>query len=130
MKSTSTDARSGASNEAEKSSGISRAEWLAALGEVEVQPDNPDALSVREFAELMQLTINPARDRLYRLEQAGKAVRLKKRNIRNDGRAQIVTAWRLVKAEEAGHARTSDARRHRTRDRQRAPARRRHVRAR
>lgn len=109
MKSIITEGKSGASTEAVKSSGITRDDWLKALGETNIGgEDAPDAVTVAEFAEMFGISCNPARLRLKRLERLGKAIKLKKRNMRTDGRAQVVTAWRLVK-KEGGHARTGDA---------------------
>jgi hypothetical protein len=73
---------------------ISRDAWLAALGGA--QTCDPDALTVRELAELRGTSMRRMRERLATLEADGTVQRTMKRLIRRDGTHTLVVAYRLI----------------------------------
>ena len=78
-------------------SGITRDEWLAALDKVNrpVLDADPAALTVREFAALLGIGVDAARERLNRLVLAGLAVRVSKQYRDTTGAIQRAPAYRL-----------------------------------
>ena len=68
---------------------ITRDDWLTALGLA--KPDDPDALSVKELAQLLQVSERGAGRVAARLVESGKAVEVRKR----DG-PRAVKAYRLI----------------------------------
>jgi hypothetical protein len=76
-------------------SGINRDEWLAALGETLQVPD-PDAVTVSEFAKMLDISGHMARLKLQRLVKEQKATVTVKDRIGADGRRIRVTAYRLT----------------------------------
>jgi hypothetical protein len=77
-------------------SGINREAWVKALAAVE-QPDNPDAITVSEFAAMLGLTRDAAHTRMRKLLAAGKAKQVAtKRIIDASGRPQRAPAYELI----------------------------------
>lgn len=76
------------------SSGISRDEWLAALGDT-VKPLDQSALTVRELMAMFGLGLHSTRDRIRRLIESGQAVRVWKMV----GSARV-PAYKLVKGKK------------------------------
>jgi len=77
---------------------ITRNEWLAALDEANTPPpQDPNVLTVREFADLLGIGRDAAGDRIALLVKAGKAERVTKviRNV--SGSLVKVPAYRLLK---------------------------------
>lgn len=81
-------------------SGITRDDWLTALRETEPVND-PDALTVKELAELLGISVCLAQRKVPKLVAEGKATRTKKRVVDSAGRVQVVPAYVLVKAAPA-----------------------------
>lgn len=77
------------------STGITRDDWLKALGEA-VEPPDQQALTTTEFASMIGLGRTAARERLRRLVEQGKAVRTSK-IVRAGSAATRCTAYKLVK---------------------------------
>ena len=75
--------------------GITREEWLKALGEADCH-DDPDALSPAELAALIGITTTGARFRIKKLVESGKAIRVTKIITRPDGGRIRVPAYKLV----------------------------------
>lgn len=75
---------------------ISRDDWLTALKDAEEQLPESDALTVKEFADLIGMERNSAQARLLLLVKAGKAHRTTKQIRRSDNRIMTTTAYRLV----------------------------------
>jgi len=79
-------------------SGISRDEWLSALGAVAPLPEfHPDAITITEFAELAGLQRTAAKDRMKALVKAGKARRVSKPAFDVCGRRVVLPAYVLIK---------------------------------
>lgn len=76
---------------------ITRDEWLAALNEA-VEPENSDAITMREFADLLNIGRSSARARMARLVREGKAVTVSRTLVKMNGDRQRVPAYRLKKA--------------------------------
>ena len=76
---------------------ITRDEWLVALREADPQIDEQAALTTQEFGTIAKLKTTQAKVKLKRLVQAGLARATTKRIIDITGRAQVVTAYQLVK---------------------------------
>jgi len=77
---------------------INRDEWIAALNEAGISDDNDqDAVTVPEFAAMMDMHQQTASRRLIALEKAGKATRTRKLKAAPDGRMMRYLAFRLVK---------------------------------
>jgi hypothetical protein len=75
-------------------SGISRDEWLKALGED--MPNDPAALTTYEIATLLGLERTAAKDRVRRLLQEGKAMRACKWIVNGAGVRTRVPAYKLI----------------------------------
>ena len=79
------------------SSGISREDWLKALAEANVPTENDQqAVTVAEFAAMLDLTPWMAAYRLRNLHRNGRAVRTSKRGPDSRGRQKALVAYRLV----------------------------------
>lgn len=78
------------------STSITRDDWLKALGEADT-PNDPDAVTVAEFATLMGMGRMAATARLVALEKSGKATRVRKIVTCDDGRKIRVRAYTLVR---------------------------------
>ena len=80
---------------------ISRDEWLQALVEAGCHEDehDPDAITVGEFAALMDMPRQRAERRLQRLEATGRARRTYKVGQTQSGRTVRFVAYRLVPAD-------------------------------
>ena len=81
-------------------SGISRDEWLAAIGESSSE-DDQGAITSREFAVMLGLEITAARKRMAKLVASGKAIRTSK-VIRQGQWATRSVAYRLVTTKPKG----------------------------
>jgi len=79
-------------------SGITRDEWLKALGDLAPKPADPDAVTVREFATMLGIGRQAAEARLRALVAAGKATRTTKMvPRRSDGGGRVAAyAYLLV----------------------------------
>lgn len=77
--------------------GITRDDWLAALGD-SVKPNNPDALTVVELAQQFGLGRQGAYLRIQKLLRAGQAKRVYKHVEDGAGRLRPQPAYVLVKA--------------------------------
>ena len=76
---------------------INREEWLAALKDAGLHhDDDPNSLTVAEFADMMGLKRTSANRRLQQLVDVGKAATTKKRISDSQGRVVVVTAYRLT----------------------------------
>lgn len=77
---------------------ICRDDWLRAIAEVEAIPfqDDPNSVTVKQFAAAMNLTRWGAEKTLRALVAAGKAATTTKRIQRDDGVIVTVNAYRLV----------------------------------
>ena len=75
---------------------INRDEWLKALGEAE-RVDDPEAVTVMEFATMLGFAREAASRRLQALVKAGKAEKVTKRCAISDGRLMSLSAYRLLK---------------------------------
>ena len=72
--------------------GVTAADFLAALDMDDIQPDDPQALDVRQLMDLMQVsTPKTAKERADKAVTAGKLVSFK---TRRGGR--VVTVYRVV----------------------------------
>lgn len=79
-----------------QSSGISRDEWLKALGEC-VTPPDPDAFTVRELGQMFRLGECAMRRKLDMLVQGGKAIKTSKLIEMAHGGSRRAVAYKLVK---------------------------------
>ena len=79
-------------------SGITRDEWLRALGEVTDAPvdSDPSAITIAEFAQMFALSRSTASKRLRLLEASGKAQRTMKQFRGSDGRMCRSLAFKLT----------------------------------
>lgn len=79
------------------SASISRDEWLKALHDAGYRDDedDPNAVTVAEFAAMFGLTRTVAERRLKALEERGTATRTAKRGAGKDGRIMRLLAYRL-----------------------------------
>ena len=77
---------------------IQRDEWLKALSEAGLQPkvDDRDAVTVNEYAAMMQLDRQAARRHLEKLVTIGKTIRTTKRSGRTDGRIYWCVGYKLT----------------------------------
>lgn len=79
------------------SSGISRDLWLKALEDVgESQTNDPDAITITEFADTFGLLRQAAARQLETLTKAGKAIRTRKKAKALNGHMVSHIAYRLV----------------------------------
>jgi hypothetical protein len=79
-------------------SGISRDEWLAALGNASAAvDDDPSVITASEAAELLGICARSAWVRLRRLVQSGGAVAVRARRMTASGHMQTYPAYRLIK---------------------------------
>lgn len=77
---------------------ISRDEWIKALEDANLTiTDDPDAITVAEFAAMFGLPHATAARKLKALEAAGKAQRTTKRAPASDGRMMTCNGYRLLK---------------------------------
>lgn len=96
MKNISIVAKSGASTDPPKSSGINRDEWLKALNDAGLmEQGDPNALTVTEFAAMFDLKPTSAKRRLAILVESGRAKQTRKRIQDSSGRMVVVNAYRL-----------------------------------
>lgn len=79
--------------------GISREEWLAAVGAAHVTED-PDALTVNELAVVFGLSRRATQDRIHQLTAQGRLTRHRKRVQNVAGQWQPVTAYKLAPAKK------------------------------
>lgn len=80
-------------------SGITRDDWLRALEEANVPTENDQgAVTIAEFAKMMDLTPWMAAYHLRNLHQNGHAVRTYKRGPDSRGRRKTLVAYRLVES--------------------------------
>ena len=78
-------------------SGITRDDWLRALDEANVPTENDQAaVTVQEFARMMDLTPWMAAYHLRNLHRNGRAVRTSKRGPDSRGRRKMLVAYRLI----------------------------------
>lgn len=77
-------------------SGISRDEWLSALGESMPQPD-PTAITATELAAMLGIARTTAEVRIRKLLVDKKAIRTVKLVQDSGGATRRVTAYKLVK---------------------------------
>ena len=76
---------------------ITREDWLRALAEAGVPTENDQAaVTVAEFATMMDLTLWMAGYHLRNLHRNGRAVRTSKRGQDGLGRRKMLVAYRLV----------------------------------
>jgi hypothetical protein len=76
---------------------ISREEWLAAVAAVSEPVDtHPEAITIADFCELLNLKPSAAKVRMRALVTAQKARRVQKAIVR-DGRPFVVPAYVLIK---------------------------------
>ena len=75
---------------------ITRDDWLKALGET-VRPVEPDALTVRELAEMFGISRKTMEERLHKLVETGKARRTAKYVTNGAGYQRRVSAYVLNK---------------------------------
>lgn len=90
-------------------SGITRDDWMRALTAAENQPlpEQPDLLTVVEFADLMQISRQSSARRLRDMAKLGLVERAKKLIRRADGSLMNVMCYRLLKPVPGGsHAPT------------------------
>lgn len=87
-------------------SGISRDDWLAALAALEpVYELDPTAITMAEFAALLQVSKDGANTKMQVLVKAGKAVPVWTQRLDARGRLQRAPGYRLVAADgENGHS--------------------------
>ncbi len=83
---------------------ISRDEWLKALNEAGYQDgqDDPTAITVPEFAQMLGVNRQAAIRRLNTLVATGKATRTRKWSRYTDGRSVLMLAFKLAKATTSG----------------------------
>ncbi len=74
---------------------ITRDEWLKAVGDA-VMPCDPDAITVRELAEMLNVDHQAAYKQIRRLLKEGKAVPSRKRITHASGQSRTVAAYKLV----------------------------------
>lgn len=82
------------------STGISRDEWLHALGESAAPPD-PDAMTVSELRVLFKLGEASLRRKMEELVRTGKAIKTVKMIAVGSGGARRAVAYKLVKPDAA-----------------------------
>ena len=77
---------------------ITRDDWLRAVKDVTASAAVPesDALTIKEFAQLMNIARDTATKQLLALITAGRAVATEKIILRTDGRRHKVRAFRLL----------------------------------
>lgn len=78
-----------------KSKGITREEWLKALGEAEV-PEDPSAFTISELEKLLGCSTSSTKRRVRKLLNERKATVAWKRVATNDGRFMKVPAYKLL----------------------------------
>ena len=75
---------------------ITRDEWLKAMDEAGMGvAHDPDAITIDEFAALVQLGRAAASRRLELLVASGRATRTQRRGTASNGRTQYLVAYRL-----------------------------------
>lgn len=82
---------------------MTRDDWLRALAEAEVHETYPDALTVREFAELIGTGKDAAYASLKRLVEVGKAQRVMRRKRNIQGHFRTDPAYRLIGGSPVSH---------------------------
>lgn len=78
---------------------ITRDDWLSALAEAGIGAsgeDDQQAITVSEFASMMELPLGTSRDHLLALIRQGKAVATRKTTVNAYGRRLSYKAYRLV----------------------------------
>lgn len=80
---------------------ITRDDWIKAIAEAMPPPPVDDAITAPEFAAMAHCCHGTARVKLRAMVKAGTAREVRKRIVCTDGRAQIVTAFQLVKKSKA-----------------------------
>ncbi len=94
---------------------MTREDWLAALQEAEAaaRPVNdPDVITLREFAELLQVSPEHAGRRMRQLVAAGLAESARKQIVRLNGAYYTVNAYRLKQKQTKEVARAKRSPRH------------------
>ena len=78
--------------------GPTRDDWLRALGDAGLHAgtDDPTALTVPEFAKMMDLPRHTAARHLDKLEKVGKAIRTRKWAHASDGTRRSYLAFKLT----------------------------------
>lgn len=78
-------------------SGITKDDWLRALNEAnESVADDPEAITIGEFAQMFGLRFHVASYRLRNMLLKGRAVRTSKRGYDGAGRYKTLTAYKLT----------------------------------
>lgn len=78
---------------------ISRDDWLKAIEATSaLPPSDPDAITIKEFAEMIGRSRCNAEDRMRKLVEQGKAERVTKYVRRVDGSGYPSPAYRLIRA--------------------------------
>jgi hypothetical protein len=75
-------------------SGISRDEWLAALGES--APNDPSAFTIQELVALLGFCRSAVKERISRLVKEGKAIPCSKQTVNASGAKVRLPAYKLV----------------------------------
>lgn len=83
------------SSKAKPIKGITREEWLTALGQAEL-PEDPSALTIEELRKLLGGGRESVKVRVDKLITIGKAKKVTKRILRADGASLRVTAYKLL----------------------------------
>lgn len=78
-----------------KTKGITREEWLSALGEADIKED-PSAFTIEELAKMLGIGRQAMNIRIRKLLSEGKADKARKRIRRSDGSLALVTAYKLL----------------------------------
>ena len=79
------------------SASISRDEWLKALTEAGLnEEDDQEAVTIGEFAALLNVPVQTAQSQMNKLVRLGKARRTTKRGVTSYGRHISFTAYRLA----------------------------------
>lgn len=94
---------------------IDRDAWLSAVAAAgfHATADDRDAVTIKEFAEMLGVGRSRAEDRMRQLVDQGMAVTTQKRIVRCDGAQHPVPAYRLVQKESPHGANTDRHRRRR-----------------
>lgn len=96
MKSTITDAKSGASSVTPKSDRLSRSKWMAALSAASIDTrDDQDALTIDAYAEMFTVSKMTAARHLRALVKKGLAIETRKRMKDAKGACNSYVAFRL-----------------------------------
>jgi hypothetical protein len=87
---------------------ITRDDWLRALSDAnESVADDPEAITIGEFAQMFGLKQCVAAYRLRNLHNKGRALRTSKRGFDGAGRYKTLTAYRLVEQDKKPKRKTA-----------------------